>query len=43
MESLLHNMPVYNWKCLNWYSPSEDNNVLQDMKIKYETELDDVL
>ena len=43
MESLLDNIPVYNWKPLNWYSPSKDDNVLQDTKIEYEAELDDVL
>ena len=43
MESLLDNIPVYNWKPLNWNSLSEDDNVLQDMNIKYEAELDDVL
>ena len=41
-ESLLDNIPVY-WKPLNWFSSSEDDNVLQDMNVKYETELDDVL
>ena len=43
MEFLLDNIPVYNRKPLNWYSPSEDDNVLQDTNIQYEAELDDVL
>ena len=43
MESLLDNIPVCNWKPLNWFSPSEDDNVLQDMNIKYVAEFDDVM
>ena len=43
MESLQDNILVYKWKPLNLSSPSNGDNVLQDMKVKYETELDDVL
>ena len=43
MEYLLDNIPVYNWKPLNWFSSSEDDNVLQDMNVTYEVALDDVL
>ena len=39
MESLLDNIPGYNWKPLNWFSSSEDDNVLQDTNMK----LDDIL
>ena len=43
MSNLLQEIPVYNWKPLNWFNSSNDNNVLADTEIAYEAELDDVL
>ena len=43
MSNLLQDIPVYNWKPLNWFNSSNDNNILEDTEIIYEAELDDVL
>ena len=42
-ESLLDNITVYNWKSLDWYSPPDDHNVLEDSNIKYKPDLDNIL
>ena len=43
MSSLLQDIPVYNWKPLNWFNSSNDSNILEDTEIVYEAQLDDVL
>ena len=43
MSSLLQDIPVYNWKSLNWFNVSSDGNILKDTEIIYEAQLDDVL
>ena len=43
MSNLLQDIPVYKWKCLNWFNSSNDNNILEDTEIVYEAELNDVL
>ena len=43
MSNLLQDIPVYNWKPLNWSNSSYNNNILEDTEIIYEAELDDVL
>ena len=43
MPSLLQDIPVYNWKYLNWFNVSSDGNILEDTEIVHEAQLDDVL
>ena len=42
MTSLLLDIPVYNWKQLNWYNSTETENILEDTNVIYEAHLDDV-
>ena len=43
MSSLLQDIPVYNWKSLNWSNMTNDSNILEDTEIIYEMQLDDIL
>ena len=43
MSSLLQDIPVYNWKPLNWFNMTNDGNILEDTEIIYEMQLDDIL
>ena len=43
MSSLLQDIPVYNWKPLNWFNATNDGNILEDTEIIYEMQLDDIL
>ena len=43
MSSLLQDIPLYDWKSLNWFNVSSDSNILEDTEIVYEAQLDDVL
>ena len=43
MSSLLQDIPVYNWKPLNWFNTTNDGNIIEDTEIIYETQLDDIL
>ena len=43
MPSLLQDISVYNWKPLNWFNVTNDGNILEDTKIIYEMQLDDIL
>ena len=43
MSSLLQDIPVSNWKPLNWFNATNDGNILEDTEIIYEMQLDDIL
>ena len=43
MSSLLQDIPVHNWKSLNWFNVTNDGNILEDTEIIYKTQLDDIL
>ena len=38
MSSLLQDVPVYNWKTLNWFNSMSDDNILEDTDIVYEAQ-----
>ena len=42
MSSLLQDIPVYNWKPLNWFNMTNDGNILEDTEIIYQMQLDDI-
>ena len=43
MSNLLQDIPLYNWKPLNWSNATNDGNILEGTEIIYETQLDDTL
>ena len=43
MSQLLQDVPVYNWKTLNWFNSTNNDKILEDTNIIYEAQLDDVL